>query len=115
MPEPDTTPPADLRQRIADTIRAAACPGDCGQTEEECTATRIQPVVWHHGVLAAIEATPEQIADALLPLVAAEVRAAAADLRTDHPDMTTDAGRYRAGILRAATRLAARADQMEQQ
>lgn len=62
----------DLRQRIADTIRNATCPGDCGQSEEECREQRLQPVVWHFDVLAEVDGTPEQIADVLLPLVAAE-------------------------------------------
>nr|WP_015060959.1 hypothetical protein [Streptomyces sp. W75]AFH75145.1 hypothetical protein pCQ4.20c [Streptomyces sp. W75] len=43
-----TTPP--LRDRIADAIRAATCPGECGNsTEEECRRTRFQPVVWYQG------------------------------------------------------------------
>lgn len=39
-----------LRDRIADAIRAATCPGECGNsTEEECRRTRFQPVVWYQG------------------------------------------------------------------
>lgn len=48
-------------------------------------------------------------------LRAAAYRAAADELRKDHPDMAAGDGMFRAGILRAATRLAARADQMGQQ
>jgi len=55
-----------LRDRIADAIRAAACTGDCGLPEEECARTHVQPGVWHHGVLAEVEGTPEAIADAVL-------------------------------------------------
>ena len=43
-----TTPPdaQQLRDRIADAIRSATCPGECGNsTEEECRRTRFQPVV----------------------------------------------------------------------
>lgn len=65
------TNPTALRDRIAAAIRDATCPGACGQTEEECTAQRLQPVVWHHGVLAEVIGTPEQIADAVLPLLTA--------------------------------------------
>ena len=59
------------RDRIADAIRAAACPGDCGKTEEECAKERIQPFVWHHGRLAVVEGTPEQFADAVLAVLPA--------------------------------------------
>lgn len=47
-----TTPPdaQQLRDRIADAIRSATCPGECGNsTEEECRRTRFQPVVWYQG------------------------------------------------------------------
>jgi hypothetical protein len=57
---------AARRARIAAAIRAAACTGDCGKSEEECARERIQPFVWHHGVLAVVEGTPEQMADAVL-------------------------------------------------
>lgn len=57
------------RDRIAEAIRAAACPGDCGKTEEECARERIQPFVWHHGHLAVVEGTPEQFAAAVLAVL----------------------------------------------
>lgn len=107
----------DLRQRIADTIRNAACPGDCGQTEEECREQRLQPVVWHHGMLAEVDGTPEQIADALLPLVTAE-RANAlregADLIDADNDCRCDQG-YTCPLCRATDRLRARADATKEQ
>ncbi len=64
------------REQLADAIRAAACPGDCGKTEEECAKTTIQPFVWHHGRLAVVEGEPEMFADVLLGLLP-QVRAAA--------------------------------------
>lgn len=73
---PVAVPPADragLRELIADAIRSAACPGDCGKTEEECARERIQPFVWHHGRLAAVEGSPEQFADAVLAVLPAPV------------------------------------------
>ena len=69
---PTAVPPTDragLRKLIADAIRAAACPGDCGKTEEQCARERIQPFVWHHGLLAAVEGSPEQFADAVLTVL----------------------------------------------
>lgn len=63
----------------ADAIRAAACPGNCG-AEEECARTRIQPVVWHHGRLAAVEGTPEQFAAAVLAVLPTPATDQAADV-----------------------------------
>ncbi|MFI1408831.1 hypothetical protein ACH4Y0_02660 [Streptomyces sp. NPDC020707] len=57
------------RDRLASAIRDAACPGDCGKTEEECAKERIQPFVWHHGRLAVVEGTPEQFAAAVLAVL----------------------------------------------
>ncbi|RYJ29376.1 hypothetical protein CU044_2117 [Streptomyces sp. L-9-10] len=80
---------AALRDRIADAIRDAACPGDCDKTEAECTKERIQPCVWHHGRLAAVEGAPEQFADAVLAVLpepddrAAVLREAAAFVGND--------------------------------
>ncbi|MEZ7005605.1 hypothetical protein [Streptomyces sp. AD55] len=74
MTEP-TTNQAALRDRIAAAIREAACVGDCGKTEEECRAERIQPFVWHHGRLAVVEGTPEQFADVVLAAVLSAVGA----------------------------------------
>lgn len=55
-----------MSDRIAAAIRDAACPGNCGKTEEECARERIQPFVWHHGRLAVVEGAPEMFADAVL-------------------------------------------------
>lgn len=63
------TEQAALRERIAEAIRAAACPGGCGKTEEECARERIQPFVWHHGRLAVVEGAPEMFADAVLAVL----------------------------------------------
>ncbi|WP_190098630.1 hypothetical protein [Streptomyces griseoflavus] len=70
-PADQTTPSrrAGLRDRLAAAIRDAACKGDCGKSEEECAKERIQPFVWHHGRLAVVEGTPEQFADAVLPVL----------------------------------------------
>lgn len=64
-----TEPAATLRDRIAAAIRDAACPGNCGKTEEECAKERIQPFVWHHGRLAVVEGAPEMFADAVLAVL----------------------------------------------
>jgi hypothetical protein len=69
----------DLRDRLADVIRQAACDGNCQQTEEECREQRIQPYIWHYGKLTVVEGSPEQFAAAVLPVVQrleAEVAAA---------------------------------------
>jgi hypothetical protein len=57
---------AALRDLIAAAIRDAACNGDCDDTEEQCARTRIQPFVWHHGVLAEVSGPVDVIADAVL-------------------------------------------------
>lgn len=103
-----TDPTAALRDRIADAIRAAACPGDCGKTEEDCAKERIQPFVWHHGKLAGVEGSPEQFADAVLAVLpepvaefelrgTAEIRAAALIEAADElgrMDYDTDSNDY---------------------
>jgi hypothetical protein len=67
---PSPAPPAGaLRDQIAEALRAAVCPGDCGKTEDECCKTRLQPVVWRHGKLDGIDGSPELIADAVLPVI----------------------------------------------
>jgi len=63
------TEQAALRDRIAAAIRAAACPGECGKTEEECARERIQPFAWRHGRLAVVEGEPEMFADAALAVL----------------------------------------------
>jgi DNA-directed RNA polymerase subunit RPC12/RpoP len=69
--QPAASPPPDqtLRDRIAEAIRAAACTGDCGDSEEECFSKRIQAAAWHHGVLAEVLGNPETIADAVMPVL----------------------------------------------
>ncbi|MBP5913210.1 hypothetical protein F3K34_13305 [Streptomyces sp. LBUM 1486] len=74
---PSATNQAALRELIADAIRAAACPGECGKTEEECTKERIQPFAWHHGRVAVVEGEPEMFADAVLAVLPAPVDRAA--------------------------------------
>ncbi|MCP9205531.1 hypothetical protein [Streptomyces cucumeris] len=55
-----------LREQYAAAIRDAACSGDCGETEEECSRTRIQPFVWHRGRLDEVSGAPEMFVDAVL-------------------------------------------------
>ncbi|MDX2765446.1 hypothetical protein [Streptomyces europaeiscabiei] len=81
---PPTTEQTALRERIADAIRAAACPGsDCPLTEAECSEQRIQPAAWERGVLSEVYGRPEWFADAVLAVLpapadrAATLRAAA--------------------------------------
>lgn len=72
MSAPVPSPPADpaaLRKAVADAIRNATCTGNCGKPEEECARERIQPFAWHHGTLAVVEGSPEQFADAVLPVL----------------------------------------------
>jgi len=66
MTDQTATQATSLRQHLADAIRDAACNGDCGKSEEECARERIQPFVWHHGVLAVVEGTPEVLVDTVL-------------------------------------------------
>jgi hypothetical protein len=68
---------ATLRDRIAEALRAAACNGDCDDTEEECARKRVQPYVWQRGVLTEILGTPEVIADAVLAVLPAPTDRAA--------------------------------------
>lgn len=81
-------PPADraaLRDRIADAIRDAACPGgDCPLTEAECSEQRIQPAAWERGVLSEVYGRPEWFADAVLAVLpeVADRAAEVANLRT---------------------------------
>lgn len=66
---PPATDRAGLRGLLAAALRDAACVGNCGLSEVECYAQRIQPEVWHHGVLAAVSGTPEMLADAMLAVL----------------------------------------------
>lgn len=78
------SPPADptgLRDRIAEAIREATCPGNCGKTEEQCARERIQPFAWHHGRLAVVEGEPEMFADAVLAVLPPTDRAADEPIR----------------------------------
>ncbi|MEW2071974.1 hypothetical protein [Streptomyces sp. NPDC007346] len=82
---PDPTPasdrPADLlRALTAETLRRAACKGDCDSTETECATRRMQPVVYAHGVLTEVWGTPEVIADAVLSVLPAPALAVARQL-----------------------------------
>ncbi|MGJ3559647.1 hypothetical protein ACR6C2_16885 [Streptomyces sp. INA 01156] len=63
------TDPTALRARLAAAIRDAACTGTCDQTEDQCREARIQPFAWHHGTLAVVEGTPEQFAEAVMPVL----------------------------------------------
>jgi hypothetical protein len=65
---PDNPAPDDgIREQYAAAIRGATCTGpeQCHESEVECYGKRIQPVVWHHGVLAEVSGSPEMIADAV--------------------------------------------------
>ncbi|MGA5767398.1 hypothetical protein ACPC36_07940 [Streptomyces pseudogriseolus] len=81
-----------LREQAAQGIRDAACTGDCGQTEEECRKERIQPFVWHHGKVAIVEGTPEQLADAVLAVLPAPTDRAAT-LREQAERLSTKANK----------------------
>ncbi len=84
---PPTTEQGALRELFAAAIRAAACPGECGKTEEECAKERIQPFAWHHGRLAVVEGSPEMFADAVLAVLPAPAdRAAEARVRALHQE-----------------------------
>ncbi|MGA5009030.1 hypothetical protein ACPCDX_29080 [Streptomyces koyangensis] len=61
-----TTPPdtQQLRDRIADAIRTATCPGEC-DSKEYCEHGRFQPTVWDDNgqpVEVGISGPPERIA-----------------------------------------------------
>jgi hypothetical protein len=79
--EADTAPDDGLREQLAAAIREATCSGHCGQTEDECASTRIQPVVWHFGELAEVSGAPEMIADVVLPVITRHTEQLRADLR----------------------------------
>jgi hypothetical protein len=72
---PGVNGPAGLRDRLANALRANACNGDCGSTEEACARKRIQPCVWEHGVLTEVLGTPEVIADVALAELRTELDA----------------------------------------
>lgn len=67
--EPTPSQRPDLHAQLADAIRTAACPGDCGMNELDCISRRIQPEVWHRGVVADVSGTPEMFASAVLALL----------------------------------------------
>ncbi|MFI9331944.1 hypothetical protein ACIGZJ_30935 [Kitasatospora sp. NPDC052868] len=73
-----TPPPANLHDRIAHSLLAAAysCDGtDCRATEDECEAAHPvrRPAPWRWVVR--IEGSPEGLAAAVLPIVEAELAA----------------------------------------
>lgn len=76
-PTPADRPADQLRAAIAETLRRAACTGGCDSTETECAASRVQPVVYTHGVLTEVWGTPEVIADAVLSVLPAPADRAA--------------------------------------
>jgi hypothetical protein len=112
-----TNPDAALRGRIVAALRAAAkdCWDGCPLTEEECTQQHpIRVSATAHGVTSDIEAPVDALADALLPLFAAEreagMREAAEDLPRDVA-LHADLGPYMDVLLnRVADWLRARAD-----
>ena len=69
MTDQTATQATELRDKLADAVRKAACDGSCNQTEEECARERIQPFAWHHGRLVVVEGSPEMFADAVLPVI----------------------------------------------
>ncbi|MGC5534279.1 hypothetical protein [Streptomyces sp. SR-10] len=71
MPDTPDRPADQLCAAIADALRRAACTGGCDSTETECAASRMQPVVYTHGVLTEVWGTPEVIADAVLSVLPA--------------------------------------------
>ncbi|WP_371624077.1 hypothetical protein OG245_15300 [Streptomyces sp. NBC_01116] len=79
-PTPADRPADQLRDRMAETLRRAACTGGCDSTETECAASRMQPVVYTHGVLTEVWGTPEVIADAVLTVLPAPALAVARQL-----------------------------------
>lgn len=79
-PTPADRPADQLRAAIAETLRRAACTGGCDSTETECAASRMQPVVYTHGVLTEVWGTPEVIADAVLAALPAPALAVARQL-----------------------------------
>jgi len=71
QPEPADWPSrrSELHDRLAAAIRDAACPGNCGLDEADCTRRNIQPEVWHHGVLADVSGAPEMFARTALTVL----------------------------------------------
>ena len=67
--EPTPSQRPDLHARLAGAIRTAACDGDCGMSELDCISQRIQPGVWHRGVVADVSGTPEMFASVVLTLL----------------------------------------------
>lgn len=71
----------DLRARIADAIRAAACDGHCGRSEEECAAINpIEEVVSHFGQVSVVEGPVEALAEVVLAVVQPELDRLRAEL-----------------------------------
>lgn len=92
------TAPDGLRERYAAAIRDAACTGDCGMTEAECARRRIQPEVWHRGVLAEVAGTPELLAAAVIAVRDDELLRLRAETATADK-IRADVQRDRDGLL----------------
>lgn len=79
-PAPRADDRAALRDRAAEAICAAACPGsDCRLSEAECSEQRIQPAAWERGVLSEVYGRPEWFADAVLAVLPEPADAPAAE------------------------------------
>lgn len=115
-PAPPTVPDETLRDRAAEAIRAAACPGDaCPLPEEECVEQRIQPGAMEWGVLTEVSGRPEWFADAVLSVLPTGGRAAllrAADIAESLRQFEPATGARKSaqvsenvGILRVAAEL----------
>ncbi|MFE6412607.1 hypothetical protein ACFVOR_37370 [Streptomyces sp. NPDC057837] len=100
-PEPEH---AALRDRIAEAIRNAACNGDCGDTEEECARKRVQPCVWHHGVLAVLP-PPVSRADSELASLAMNAGRALSDEKRHYEIACEENARLRAEVERLRVEL----------
>lgn len=64
----------DLRAHIAEAIRAAACDGHCGRSEQDCVAANpIEEVVCHFEKVAIVEAPVDALAEVAAGVVHLEL------------------------------------------
>ncbi|MFI1520621.1 hypothetical protein [Kitasatospora cineracea] len=126
QPAAPVQPPADLRQRLAEAIRAAAydCDGHCGLDEAECLDRHpITVAVEHHGVATDVYGPVTALAEVAAAEVEPELakrqargdiwKAKAAELEQDRDRLDTGLAALREQLAQAREQFAAVAAQRD--